>query len=65
MGAVQAGGEFVITRGDGAYVWDADGRRYVDATAGLWFTNVGHGTFNGRMFSGDDRLFRSVDVRHG
>src|SRR6478752_1848282 len=43
MGAVQAGGEFVITHGDGAYVWDADGRRYVDATAGLWFTNVGHG----------------------
>jgi adenosylmethionine-8-amino-7-oxononanoate aminotransferase len=43
MGAVQAGGEFVIARGDGAYVWDADGRRYVDATAGLWFTNVGHG----------------------
>ena len=27
----------------GAYVWDAAGRRYVDATAGLWFTNVGHG----------------------
>ena len=24
-------------------VWDADGNRYVDATAGLWFTNVGHG----------------------
>jgi adenosylmethionine-8-amino-7-oxononanoate aminotransferase len=43
MGAVQAGGEFVIARGDGAYVWDAEGRRYVDATAGLWFTNVGHG----------------------
>ena len=43
MGAVQAGGEFVIARGDGAYVWDADGRRYLDATAGLWFTNVGHG----------------------
>jgi adenosylmethionine-8-amino-7-oxononanoate aminotransferase len=43
MGAVQAGGEFVIAHGDGAYVWDANGRRYVDATAGLWFTNVGHG----------------------
>ena len=43
MGAVQANGEFVIARGDGADVWDADGRRYLDATAGLWFTNVGHG----------------------
>src|SRR5205814_6447401 len=23
--------------------WDADGNRYLDATAGLWFCNVGHG----------------------
>ena len=43
MGAVQRDGEFVVTRGAGAYIWDAAGRRYVDATAGLWFTNVGHG----------------------
>ena len=27
----------------GAYVWDADGNRYLDATAGLWFANIGHG----------------------
>ncbi len=25
------------------YVWDVDGRRYLDATAGLWFANIGHG----------------------
>ncbi|MGH3423695.1 MAG: aspartate aminotransferase family protein [Nocardioidaceae bacterium] len=43
MGAVEREGEFVISRGDGAYVWDADGNRYLDATAGLWFANVGHG----------------------
>lgn len=43
MGAVERDGEFVIARGDGAYVFDADGNRYLDATAGLWFTNVGHG----------------------
>ena len=43
MGVVARDGEFVISRGDGADVWDADGRRYVDATAGLWFTNIGHG----------------------
>ena len=24
-------------------VWDADGTEYLDATAGLWFANVGHG----------------------
>ena len=42
MGAVD-GRELVITRGEGARVWDADGREYLDATAGLWFANVGHG----------------------
>jgi putrescine aminotransferase len=43
MGAVEASGEFVIERGHGAHVVDADGNRYLDATAGLWFTNIGHG----------------------
>lgn len=43
MGAVERDGEFVISRGEGCYVWDTEGRRYLDATAGLWFANVGHG----------------------
>ena len=43
MGAVEKNGEFVIAKGKGAEVWDVDGNRYLDATAGLWFTNVGHG----------------------
>ncbi|MFF0487888.1 aspartate aminotransferase family protein [Nocardia sp. NPDC004068] len=43
MGAVERDGAFVVARGEGAYVWDRDGNRYLDATAGLWFTNVGHG----------------------
>ena len=42
MGAVEKGA-FVIARGEGAYIWDTAGTRYLDATAGLWFTNVGHG----------------------
>ncbi|BCK54600.1 aspartate aminotransferase family protein [Nocardia wallacei] len=43
MGAVERDGAFVVARGAGAYVWDRAGNRYLDATAGLWFTNVGHG----------------------
>ncbi|CAM3072331.1 aminotransferase class III-fold pyridoxal phosphate-dependent enzyme [Skermania piniformis] len=43
MGVVESGGAFVVARGAGASIWDADGNRYLDATAGLWFTNVGHG----------------------
>lgn len=35
--------ERVIVAGEGAYVTDAAGRRYLDASAGLWYCNVGHG----------------------
>src|SRR5829696_5854658 len=43
MGAVASNGATVLERGEGAYVWDADGRRYLDATASLWYCNVGWG----------------------
>jgi putrescine---pyruvate transaminase len=43
MGAVTEAGEFVLTRGDGVWVFDENDRRYLDATAGLWFANIGHG----------------------
>ena len=43
MGAVAAGGELVFARAEGATIWDADGRAYLDATAALWYANVGHG----------------------
>ncbi len=42
MGKVD-GHELVLTRGEGARVWDPSGAEYIDATAGLWFANVGHG----------------------
>jgi adenosylmethionine-8-amino-7-oxononanoate aminotransferase len=42
MGKVD-GHELVLVRGEGSRVWDADGNEYLDATAGLWFANVGHG----------------------
>src|SRR5690348_10154120 len=35
--------ELVIARGEGALVWDEQGREYVDARAGLWYCAVGHG----------------------
>jgi len=43
MAVVERDGELVIARGDGAYVWDDQDNRYLDATAGLWFANIGHG----------------------
>lgn len=38
-----AGHDFVLASGEGAYVLDTSGRRYLDATAGLWYCNIGHG----------------------
>ena len=43
MAAVESGGELVIDRGEGVHVWDEQGRRYLDATASLWYCNVGYG----------------------
>jgi PLP-dependent transaminase len=34
---------FVLVRGKGSTVWDSEGRDYVDAHAGAWLTQVGHG----------------------
>jgi putrescine aminotransferase len=42
MGSVRRG-ELVIERGEDVWVWDSDGRRYLDATASLWYANAGHG----------------------
>lgn len=33
----------IIERGSGAYVWDTNGRRYLDGLAGLFVSQVGHG----------------------
>ena len=43
MAWIQANGELLLERGEGCYVWDADGTRYLDATASLWYCNVGWG----------------------
>ena len=42
MGAVRSA-EFVLTRGDDVWVYDTEGKRYLDGTASLWCVNVGHG----------------------
>jgi adenosylmethionine-8-amino-7-oxononanoate aminotransferase len=35
--------ELLIERGDGVWVYDAEGNRYLDGTASLWYANIGHG----------------------
>jgi adenosylmethionine-8-amino-7-oxononanoate aminotransferase len=43
MHAVAGDGALTIVGGEGAYVEDEAGRRYLDATASLWYCNVGWG----------------------
>src|SRR4051812_16364766 len=42
MGAV-ARNEFIIDRGEGPWVFDEAGTRYLDGTASLWYANLGYG----------------------
>ena len=41
--ALEAKGARIITRADGIYLWDSDGRKILDAMSGLWCVNVGYG----------------------
>lgn len=43
FGPFEKDGALVITRGEGAWLWDASGRRYLDAVGGMWCTNIGLG----------------------
>ena len=41
--ALNAEGPRVMVRGEGLYLWDNDGNRYLDGMSGLWCTNLGYG----------------------
>lgn len=36
-------GSLIIAKGEGAYVYDVEGKRYLDGVGGLWCTNIGLG----------------------
>jgi len=40
---VPSEGPIIIDRGEGCYVWDSDGNRYLDSLAGLFVSAIGHG----------------------
>ncbi len=43
MGAYEQAEVPIIVRGEGAYVWDEHGNRYLDGLSGLFAVNAGHG----------------------
>ena len=36
-------GPFILERGEGIYVYDTDGNKYIEGMAGLWCNSLGHG----------------------
>lgn len=40
---LRAAGSRMITRGDGAYIYDSEGNELLDGMAGLWCVNIGYG----------------------
>lgn len=41
--AIEEHGSLIVTRGDGMYVFDEDGNRYLESVAGLWCAGLGFG----------------------
>ncbi len=37
-------GSLVVAEADGSYVFDSDGKRYLDGIGGLWCVNIGYGS---------------------
>jgi adenosylmethionine-8-amino-7-oxononanoate aminotransferase len=59
MGSVETE-KMVIARAEGAWVWDDGGRRYLDATAALWYANLGHG--RPEIADAVERQLRTMDA---
>lgn len=53
---------FIVDRGEGIYVYDETGKRYLDAAASLWYMNVGYG--RGEIVDAMDRQLRKLAAFH-
>lgn len=56
-------GPLVIVRGEGVYVFDADGNRYLEGLAGLWCTALGWS--EERLVAAGTRALRELPFYHG
>ena len=60
--AHEAGHGLIVTRGEGARVFDAQGRSYIDAMAGLWCATLGFN--NARLADAADQQYRKLGFYH-
>ena len=56
-------GPLVMTRGEGVYVYDEDGNRYIEGMAGLWCLSLGFG--NERLAEAAAAQIRKLSFYHG
>ncbi len=59
----QENGPFVVTHGDGIYVYDDAGKAYIEALAGLWCTSLGFA--NERLANVAADAMRKLPFYHG
>ncbi|WP_343315340.1 aminotransferase [Brucella sp. BE17] len=55
-------GPFIIARGDGPYVFDSDGKKYLDAMAGLWCASLGF--TNDRLAQAAAKAYETLGFYH-
>jgi 4-aminobutyrate--pyruvate transaminase len=63
LSAHQRSGPFVVTHGDGIYVYDDTGKAYIEALAGLWCTSLGFA--NERLADVAANAMRKLPFYHG
>lgn len=60
---IEKEGPLVITRGKGIYVYDENGKEYIEGLAGLWCTTLGFG--EERLVEAAARQMRTLPFYHG
>jgi len=58
----EAEGPMIVERGEGVYVFDDSGKRYIEGLAGLWCTSLGFG--NERLIQAAERQMRELAYYH-
>ena len=61
LATLRATGPLVLERGKGVYVYDTDGKDYIEGMAGLWCTALGYG--NEELVEAADEQMRSCPSR--
>jgi hypothetical protein len=62
LASIRNTGPLVIDRGQGVFLYDSNGKSYIDGMAGLWCTALGHG--NEELIEAATRQMRKLSFAH-